>query len=148
MGIGCWKKKKESRLVGIEKMMGGIYDQYDAIADELMASSTPNTKFGLASSNLQMAEFVKRVMEVDEVDVLGEHHFDQVVDSTNTDLIVACSFIALLRFQTFSAAREREVGIPGITITAQAYSEYWYLRLKDRLDSLSDPKSVTGRWLH
>lgn len=132
----------------VEKVIGGIYDQYNAIAVELLRDTRPNTQFGLASSNSQMVEFVQRVMGVDEVDVLGEYYFDQAITQCDVDRIVACSFIALLRFQTFSTARERQVGVTGITLTAQAYSEYWYLRLKDRLDHMADPDAVTGRWLH
>ena len=85
----------------------------------------------------------------DVVRVAREHYqVSEVEAGSDIDRIVACSFVALLRFQTFSKARENSVGIPVITLTAQAYSEYWYVRLKDRLDALSDPDYVPGTWIH
>lgn len=125
-----------------------FFDLYDDVALAVLDDQRPNTDVGMEMSNAEMVEEICRVMGWEDFDILTAFDFDKVYKDGALHQILAYFYLAHLRLAIFEVARDENIGDALFNKAAVAFSEYWYLKLRDRYDALYTGHATTHTWLH
>jgi len=124
-----------------------FFDRYDEIALAVLDDTRPNHQNGMEISNREMTEEVCRLMDWEDFDIFTPFDFGKVYKTGAVHQILAHFYIAHLRLEVFYSAQQEEIGDLLFNKTAISFSEYWYLRLRDRYDSLYAGEETSHKWL-
>lgn len=125
-----------------------IFALYDDLAVEVIDDTRPNTEAALAYSNRELAENICRTMKWEDFDLFESHDFETVHEGEDEGTCLAYAFLSFLRWRLFSEASKRGVGIEVFNQKAIAYSEYWYIKLVERWNSLNPAATPMKAWIN
>ena len=125
-----------------------FFDLYDELALAVLDDQRPNTHSGMEMSNADMVEEICRLMEWEDFDIFTPFDFEKVYKNGSLHQILAHFYLSHLRLDVFYSAKQEEIGDHLFNITASSFSEYWYLKLRDRYDALSSGRETTHSWVH
>jgi hypothetical protein len=114
----------------------GYFDQYGPIALEVVSGEDANIHLGLPQSNTQVCWQICQTMRWPEFNLFENHDFQAVEALGTRDMCLAYGLIAFLRWQVFTLASDRGVGLPHFNMEAVRLSEDWYVRLMQRCSHL------------
>lgn len=113
-----------------------LLDIYDDLAVTIVDDVQSNVDVNLSLSNQEIAELVCTSMGWEDFDLLGHFDFDAAEKSSDTSTVLAHAFISFLRWRLFNAAAHQQIGDQEFNVQCVAYSEYWYLRLIQKWDTM------------
>lgn len=131
-----------------DPQVSAFFDMYDDVALAVLDDQRPNTDVGMEMSNSELTEEVCRLMDWEDFDVFTPFDFGKVYKSGATHQILAYFYLAHLRLEIFTAAQNEEIGDRLFNKTAISFSEYWYLKLRDRYDALYSGRETAHHWMH
>lgn len=131
-----------------DPQISAFFDLYDDLAIVVLDDTQPNYQNDMEISNAEMVEEICRMMDWEDFDILAPIDFAKVYKDGAVHQILAYFYLAHLRCELFYTAQREEVGDYVFNKTAVAYSEYWYLRLRDRYDALYSGQETRHAWLH
>lgn len=125
-----------------------FFDLYDEVALAVLDDQRPNTHSGMEMSNADMVEEICRLMEWEDFDIFTPFDFGKVYKDGAVHQILAHFYLAHLRLEIFYSAKQEEIGDRLFNKTAISFSEYWYLKLRDRYDALYSGQETSHSWMH
>lgn len=125
-----------------------FFDLYDGLALAVLDDRRPNTHSDMEMSNADMVEEICRLMEWEDFDIFTSFDFGKVYKDGSVDQILAHFYLAHLRLDVFYSAQQEKIGDNLFNKTAISFSEYWYLKLRDRYDALSSGQETAHSWMH
>jgi len=126
----------------------GFLNQYDALAMAVIDDQRPNMQVDMELSNAEMVVEVCRILDWEEFDLMAPYDFKQIYETGSVSQTLAYFYIAHLRLDLFNSARYQNIGDHGFNKAACAFSEYWYMKLRDKYDALYTDQPVKHAWLH
>jgi len=126
----------------------GFLNQYDDLAIAVIDDQRPNLHVDMELSNAEMVEEVCRILDWEDFDLLTPYDFQTVYDTGSVSQILAHFYIAHLRLDMFNSALFQDIGERVFNKAACAFSEYWYMKLRDKYDALYSDEPVRHKWLH
>jgi hypothetical protein len=109
---------------------------YDELADAVLENTEPNTQDNMEMSNAELTEQILELTGWESFDLLSSFDFDNIYQRGSMNQLLAYFYVAHLRYELFNAADHNDVGDSLLNRAALAYSEYWYLMLRDKYDSM------------
>lgn len=135
-------------MIDEDPQVAEFFDVYDDLALHVLDDRRPNHQNGMEMSNADMVEEVCRIMGWEDFDVFTPYDFEKVYKDGATHQILAHFYLAHLRLEVFNSAIAESIGDPLVNKAALTFSEYWYLKLRDRYDALFGGKETRHMWLH
>lgn len=115
-----------------------IFALYDDLAVEVVSDDSPNDDVELIFTNRELSEKICEKMGWEDFDLFETHDFEIAQERAVADECLAYAFISFLRYRLFTRASEGRVGVEAFNQSAAAYSEFWYIKLVEQWNELSD----------
>lgn len=131
-----------------DPQVAAFFDIYDDLALAVLDDRRPNLQNGMEMSNADMVEEICRIMGWEDFDIFTPYDFDKVYKDGAMHQILAHFYLAHLRLEVFNSAGVEGIGDQLVNKSAVTFSEYWYLKLRDRYDALYAGKETRHAWLH
>lgn len=125
-----------------------FYAQYDELAIKVLEDPRPNIGINIPQSNIELADEVCDLWEVDSFDIFEDIDAAEIYTSEDQNQILGAAYIYLLRLLVFSTAQRHSIGSNPFNVRAVADSEQWYVRLTERWKSLRAGTPTQHLWLH
>jgi len=125
-----------------------FFDQYDDLALAVIEDNRPNMQNGMEMSNAEMVEAVCDLMGWEDFDLFASYDFEAAYKNGSMNQILAHFYIAHLRCELFYSARQENIGDYAVNQYAVAFSEYWYMKLRDKYDAMYAGESTSHGWVH
>ena len=122
-------------------------DIYDDLAVDIVDEDVKNVAAALDYTNQELAEYICRIMDWEDFDLLGHFDFEAVHEEGNVEHILAHGFVSFLRWRLFSAALQHGIGDSEFNQSCAAYSEYWYIELVRHWNALTNGAKMAG-WVN
>ena len=126
----------------------GFLSQYDDLAIAVIDDQRPNTHADMEMSNAEMAAEACNIMEWEEFDLLYQFPFEEIYNTGSVSQILAYFYVAHLRPDLFNSAAIQDIGDREFNRHARAFSEYWYMKLRDKYDALVADAPVKHIWMN
>lgn len=133
-----------------QEQLNKLLDRYDDLAVDVVGDLESNAPRGLPYTNVEMTEIILEILNWESFDLFHAIDFEAAFNVTDSDHVRAYCFLAYLRYDLFIVAIAAGVGDESFNKTAAATSEYWFRRLKDRINTLSvgDTGATKHNWIH
>jgi len=119
-----------------EDLSLNIFEEYDDLACAVLDDRNPNIANDMDITNAEMAEEVCELLGWEDFDLLAPLDFEGIYVRGSMDQLLAYFYMSHLRFELFNSAYMGQIGDPVLNNIAMAHSEYWYLMLRDKYDSM------------
>lgn len=124
-----------------------FFNQYDDLAVEVLEDTRPNFDAGMEMSNVDMVEYILEYMEWECFDLLQPMPFDDIYARGALHEIGSYMFLAYLRWDLFTQAHQVQIGDPVFNELARTHAEVWYLKLRDKYESMSEGQTTKHPWM-
>lgn len=125
-----------------------FFEQYEDLACAVIDDDRPNLHVDMEISNSEMTEEVCRLLGWPDFDLFDAYDFQKIYERGSMEQLLAYFYIAHLRLELFTSARIQRIGDHVLNQMACSFSEYWYLKLRDRYDSLYAGRETKHDWMH
>jgi len=131
-----------------ETNVAEYFDQYEDLAVAVINDHRPNMTNDMEMSNMDMASEICDVLDWEEFDLFTPYDFEKAYNEGTAEEVRAHFYLTHLRLDLFYSAQEHGIGDEVLNRHAVAYSEYWWMRLRDKYEALHAGEPVKHMWLH